>query len=79
VDAYTARILLRHGLSDADFDYEAIKELLEQSLPEDVELYNDFHAQFVAVGKSYCRPRARCAGCPLEPLPHDPLAGTERP
>jgi endonuclease-3 related protein len=79
VDAYTARILLRHGLIDADFDYEAIKELLEQSLPEDVELYNDFHAQFVAVGKSYCRPRARCAGCPLEPLPHDPLAGTERP
>ncbi len=77
VDAYTARILLRHQLIDAEADYEAIKELLESNLPEDVELFNDFHAQFVAVGKNYCRPAAKCAGCPLEKLPHDPLAGTE--
>jgi len=77
VDAYTCRVLLRHGLIGPDDDYESVKELLESSLPEDVELYNDFHAQFVAVGKHYCRPVARCAGCPLEHLPHDPLAGAE--
>jgi len=77
VDAYTYRVLLRHGLIDADYDYEMIKELLESSLPEDVELYNDFHAQFVAVGKNYCRPRPRCKGCPLEYLPHDVNAGEE--
>ncbi len=77
VDAYTCRILLRHHLIDADYDYEAVKELLESALPHDIELFNDFHAQFVAVGKHYCRPKARCAGCPLEHLPHDPLAGTE--
>jgi len=71
VDAYTCRILLRHGLIDPESDYEAVKELLESSLPEDVALYNDFHAQFVAVGKQYCRPRPRCAGCPLEHMPHD--------
>jgi len=76
VDAYTCRILLRHGLIDIDSDYEMVKELLEESLPADPDLYNDFHAQFVAVGKQYCRPRARCEGCPLEPFPHDPLAGT---
>jgi len=40
-----------------------------------VELYNDFHAQFVAVGKHHCRPKARCEGCPLEHLPHDADAG----
>ena len=77
VDAYTGRILLRHHLIDADFDYEMVKELLESNLPEDVELFNDFHAQFVAVGKQYCRPRAKCAGCPLEHLPHDPQAGMD--
>ena len=77
VDTYTCRILLRHGLIDGDYDYEMIKELLESSLAEDIELYNDFHAQFVAVGKNYCKPKARCADCPLQHLRHDPLAGTE--
>lgn len=77
VDAYTCRIFLRHSLIDAEHDYEMIKELLESSLPEDVELYNDFHAQLVAVGKNYCKPKARCTGCPLEHMPHDPLAGTD--
>ena len=77
VDTYTCRILLRHHLIDPDCDYEAVKELLEYNLPADVALFNDFHAQFVAMGKNYCRPAARCQGCPLENLPHDPLAGTE--
>lgn len=76
VDAYTCRVLLRHGFIDADCDYEAIKELLESNLPADVALYNDFHAQFVAVGKHYCRPVAGCEGCPLEKFPHDRKAGT---
>ena len=75
VDAYTYRILLRHGLIAPQDDYEAIKELLESSLPDDAELWNDYHAQLVTVGKNYCRPKARCPGCPLEPFPHDPLAG----
>ena len=77
VDAYTCRILLRHQLIDADHDYESIKQLLEDNLPADLDLYNDFHAQFVSVGKYHCRPKAKCAGCPLEQLPHDPLAGTD--
>jgi len=75
VDAYTCRICLRHGLIAPEDDYEQIKEMFESSLPEDVELYNDYHAQLVAVGKRYCRPTARCEGCPLEQFPHDPAAG----
>jgi endonuclease-3 related protein len=77
VDAYTCRILFRHHLIGPDDDYESVKELLESSLPADVALWNDFHAQLVAVGKQYCRPTARCPGCPLESFPHDPRAGTE--
>ena len=77
VDTYTHRILVRHGLIDPEDDYEAIKDLLESTLAEDVALWNDFHAQWVEVGKSHCKPKARCAGCPLEEFPHDPQAGRE--
>jgi len=75
VDAYTYRICLRHGLIAPEDDYDQIKEMFESSLPEQVDLYNDYHAQLVAVGKAYCRPRARCEGCPLAQFPHDPSAG----
>ena len=72
VDAYTCRVLRRHGLIDATHDYQAVKGLCESRVPARARLYNDFHAQFVAVGKSCCRPTARCAGCPLVSFPHDP-------
>ncbi len=75
VDTYTYRIMLRHGLISPEDDYEAIKDLFESYLPEDVELWNDYHAQLVSVGKNYCKPTARCDGCPLEPFDHDPFAG----
>ncbi len=71
VDTYTARVFLRHGLISPEDDYESIKELCESCLPEDIGLWNDYHAQLVAVGKHYCKPRSRCDGCPLEPFPHD--------
>ena len=77
VDAYTCRIMLRHGLISPEDDYEAVKELFESSLPQDADLWNDYHAQLVEVGKNYCRPTARCSGCPLEIFPHDPRAGAE--
>lgn len=71
VDAYTARILRRHQLIDGDADYEEIKELFESALPENVDLFNEFHALLVQVGKQHCRPRAKCEGCPLEPFEHE--------
>lgn len=71
VDAYTARILRRHGLIDEESDYEQIKALFEDHLPADAALFNEYHALLVAVGKTHCRARARCDGCPLEPFPHD--------
>ncbi len=74
VDAYTRRALARHGLAEPDADYEEVKALFESHVPARVGLYNDFHAQWVAVGKTYCRPRARCQGCPLAVFPHDASA-----
>lgn len=74
VDAYTARILRRHGLIDDEADYEQIKDLFEGNLPADEALFNEYHALLVELGKRCCRPRTpRCTECPLREFPHDPL------
>jgi endonuclease-3 related protein len=75
VDAYTRRVLVRHGLIEERATYDAIQALFQSSLRRSAALWNDYHAQLVAVGKHYCRLRARCDGCPLESFPHDPDAG----
>ena len=64
-DAYTRRVLSRHGIVPADIGYEALRSRLEAQLPGDPALFNEFHALLVAVAKSHCRARPRCEGCPL--------------
>ena len=71
VDTYTARIMSRHGLIEPDADYEQLRELFESNLSEDIQLFNEYHALLVRTGKDFCRPKARCPGCPLEKHPHD--------
>jgi endonuclease III related protein len=69
VDAYTRRILERHGLADERLDYEEVRKLFERNLSPDVALYNEFHALIVHTGKHFCRLRApRCGECPLQSL-----------
>jgi endonuclease-3 related protein len=70
VDAYTRRVVSRHGLAPADATYEELRSLFMDNLPADASLSNEFHALLVAVGKHFCRPREpRCEGCPLSALP----------
>ncbi|UCG56138.1 MAG: hypothetical protein JSU70_14850, partial [Phycisphaerales bacterium] len=70
VDAYTARITARHQLIEPGADYEQLQDLFESNLPQDVPLFNEYHALLVRVGKEFCKPKAKCSGCPLEKLPH---------
>ena len=70
VDAYTARIALRHELIEPGADYEQLRDLFESNLPEDVQFFNEYHALLVKAGKEFCRTKARCSSCPLEELPH---------
>ena len=70
VDAYTARIAFRHQLIEPDADYERLRELFQSNLPQDTQLFNEYHALLVRVGKEFCKPKAKCPGCPLEKLPH---------
>ena len=70
VDAYTARILGRHGMIWPEAGYEEIREYFEGGLERDARLFNEFHALLVRVGKEHCKPKPLCAGCPLEDWPH---------
>ena len=70
IDAYTARVAFRHELLSPEADYEQLRDFFESSLPADTKLFNEYHALLVKVGKEFCRPKARCPGCPLEKIPH---------
>jgi len=70
VDAYTRRILARHGLLRPGAGYDETQALFTAHLPRDVALFNEYHALLVMVGKDYCRSVPRCETCPLrEDLP----------
>jgi endonuclease III related protein len=79
VDAYTKRILARHGLASEKAKYEEIRALFESSLPRDVQLFNEFHGLIVMTGKHWCRTKnPRCLECPLQKfLPAEALAQLE--
>jgi len=74
MDAYTRRVLTRHGWAAETAGYEALQRLCEAGLPAQeamprLELWQDAHAQLVAVGKEFCHARApRCEACPLRAL-----------
>jgi endonuclease-3 related protein len=66
VDGYTRRVLARLGLVRGDEPYDELQRFFHERLPPRAELFNDFHAQLVRLGKEVCRPRPLCQACPLE-------------
>ncbi len=81
-DEYLRRIAERHELLTPPpgrdrRGYEALVELTAKAFASDPEthkaqLFNEFHALTVAVGKAHCRRVAQCDSCPLA----GDLAGT---
>ncbi len=65
VDAYTFRILSRHGLAADPCSYEELQAIFTEALPPETETYKEYHALLVMAGKDCCRPRPRCSTCPL--------------
>ena len=72
-DEYLRRIAERHDLVAAPsgrIRYDALIELTRSAFAADPaahrsQLFNEFHALTVAVGKAHCGRAARCEGCPL--------------
>jgi endonuclease-3 related protein len=66
VDAYTKRIFVRYGLLGPEVTYDDIQAFFTENLPEDVALYNDFHAQIVHLGNAVCKMVPDCSACPIK-------------
>ena len=64
IDAYTKRIMHRIFGTPLSIDYDSLKAVFESALPKKLELYKDFHAQFVELGKRYCKTKPECGECP---------------
>lgn len=77
VDTYTNRITVRHELLDPGCGYHDLQLLFTDHLPDDLELYEDFHAQLVQVGKRHCRPTPVCDGCPVREVLGEPTLEEE--
>jgi len=70
VDAYTARVAVRHHLIEPDAGYGQLQDLFQSNLQQDVRLFNEYHALLVQIGKNFCKPKPKCPACPLNHLPH---------
>jgi endonuclease-3 related protein len=68
VDAYTKRIFHRIGLLDKNPSYDSVKHFFEAGLPEDVELYQEYHALIVELAKRYCKTKPACSVCCIKEL-----------
>lgn len=71
VDAYTVRIFSRLGFLKGDEKYQQVQEFFMKNLPEDVDLYNQYHALIVKLGSECCSlKRPKCIQCVLQDLCH---------
>ena len=67
IDMYTHRVFSRHRLVDEETDYESMQYLFTSKLPEDVQLFNEYHALIVRVASTYCKKNnPLCEQCPLQ-------------
>jgi endonuclease-3 related protein len=66
VDAYTKRVLYRHNIVSHDADYDTIQEIFMKSMDHDVQVFNEYHALIVRLGKDFCKSKPLCEQCVLK-------------
>lgn len=64
VDAYTNRLFGRLGILSGKETYSEIRDLFMTNLPEEIQLYNEYHALIVIHCKDFCRKKPLCNSCP---------------
>lgn len=66
IDTYTYRVFSRHQLVEEESDYHRLQQDFMDQLPEDVAIFNEYHALIVAVAKKFCKKtNPHCEECPL--------------
>ena len=66
IDAYTQRVFSRLGLLPSDVSYERAQAYFMSNLPNDVQLFNEYHALIDELAKRVCLKRnPSCGRCPL--------------
>jgi len=70
IDAYTRRVINRIGLAPASNSYIAYQTFFMDNLPNDAELFNEYHALLVCLAKDVCRSRPLCQQCCLNSICH---------
>lgn len=66
VDAYTKRLLQRHGWAGENPKYSDVQWIFERQFPGNAKLFNEFHALIVQAGKRWCTAsNPKCDECPL--------------
>jgi endonuclease-3 related protein len=68
IDAYTRRILSRIGLGPEKDSYAGCQAFFMDNLTADTELFNEYHALLVRLGKDVCRRRPLCPQCCLNDM-----------
>ncbi|MBI4447845.1 endonuclease III domain-containing protein, partial [Candidatus Woesearchaeota archaeon] len=65
IDAYTRRIFSNLKLIKKEEEYDAIKSLFEKNLPNDLALYQEYHALIVEHAKRHYSKKDSYKNCPL--------------
>lgn len=68
IDAYTRRVLGRIGLTPEKDSYAGYQAFFMESLPPDAEMFNEYHALLVRLGKDFCRRHPLCPRCCLNDI-----------
>jgi len=66
VDAYTRRIGERWGILKGGESYEEVQKIFTRALPASVDLFGEYHALLVRLGKEVCRKKPLCERCCLK-------------
>lgn len=75
IDAYTRRFINRLGLKPSSESYAAYQALFMANLPVDSQLFNEYHALLVRLGKDVCRKSPAYGRCCLNTTGRQPEDG----
>ncbi len=66
IDAYTKRIFSRIGLINKNIEYDKLQLIFKKNLPQNIDIYKEYHALIVEHGKNICKRKPDCSKCVLQ-------------